>query len=267
MSRVSEPAGPARAAVLRTGSLLRKVRRRLRRGTRSGRRRWLFFRKQPARSKLRILLGLKALEDLPMAARNALWPLPAPLAARHVRRARLFENRVALLEMFPTGAVGAEMGCHKGNFSAHILDVTAPRKLHLIDYEAAFVAEVRERYAKEIDAGVVEVHHGDTVATVDALPAGSLDWAYIDGDHSYRGAVRDLAAAHRAVKPDGWIGLNDYVFFNPEDMGKYGVVEAVHEFCLEHDWEILGFGLAGRGQHDVLLRCRGVDDGTPGWKA
>ena len=75
-------------------------------------------------------------------------------------------------------------------------------------------------------------------------------------------AKRDLAAAHRAVKPDGWIGLNDYVFFNSEDMNKYGVVEAVHEFCLEHDWEILGFGLAGRGQHDVLLRRRGAGEGS-----
>jgi hypothetical protein len=262
MSRASEPVGMVRAVVLRTASPLRKLGRRVRRSARSGRRRWLFFRKQPARAKLRILLGLAALEDRPMAARNELWPMPAALGAQHVRRARLFEHRVALLEMFPTGAVAAEMGCHKGNFSAHILDVTAPRKLHLIDYEAAFVAEVRERYAKEIEAGVVEVHHGDTVASVDALPPGSLDWAYIDGDHSYRGAKRDLAAAHRAVKPDGWIGLNDYVFFNSEDMNKYGVVEAVHEFCLEHDWEILGFGLAGRGQHDVLLRRRGAGEGS-----
>jgi hypothetical protein len=262
MSGASGPAGPARAAVRRAGSLLRRTGRCLRRAARSGRRRWLFFRKRPPRSKLRILLGLRALEDLRMAARNALWPLPATLGPEHVRRARLFENRVALLEMLPRGGVAAEMGCHKGNFSAHILDVTAPRKLHLIDYEAAFLAAVRERYAKEIEAGVVEVHHGDTVATVDALPPGSLDWAYIDGDHSYRGAKRDLAAALRAVRPDGWIGLNDYVFFNPEDMNKYGVVEAVHEFCREHDWEILGFGLAGRGQHDVLLRRRGAGDGT-----
>jgi predicted O-methyltransferase YrrM len=113
---------------------------------------------------------------------------------------------------------------------------------------------VTDRFAKEIAAGVVQVHHGDSVAVLDAMSPGSLDWVYIDGDHTYEGVARDLAAARRVVAPGGLILLNDYTFLSPLELTKYGIMEAVHEFCLEHDYEFVGFGLQPTGYHDVALR-------------
>jgi hypothetical protein len=202
---------------------------------------------------MRRALGLHALEDPTGAERERTLSQPGNLASRHVYNCRVFENRVALLTIVPTGGVCAELGVLHGDFSQHILDVTRPSCLHLIDQARTSVATVTARFAEEIAAGVVRVHHGDSVATLDAMPPASLDWIYIDGAHSYYGVTRDLASARRAVKPDGLIVLNDYVFLGL-DLRLYGVIQAVNEFCDEHDYEFVGIGLHPRGNHDVALR-------------
>jgi hypothetical protein len=51
-----------------------------------------------------------------------------------------------------------------------------------------------------------------------------LDYVFIDGDHSYEGASRDIAAWLPKVKPGGWIGGHDY------DKPRFaGVTQAVRE--------------------------------------
>jgi len=39
---------------------------------------------------------------------------------------------------------------------------------------------------------------------------GSVDFVYIDGDHSYKGAARDILAWLPKLKADGWMGGHDY---------------------------------------------------------
>ena len=59
-----------------------------------------------------------------------------------------------------------------------------------------------------------------------AMDPSSLDWIYIDGDHTYDAARADLDAAMRVVKPGGLICADDY------RLGKWwgdGVVRAVNE--------------------------------------
>jgi hypothetical protein len=50
------------------------------------------------------------------------------------------------------------------------------------------------------------------------------------------------------------IVLNDYTFWGPADFGKYGVMEAVNEFCTACGWEFAYLALQGRGYHDVAIR-------------
>lgn len=165
------------------------------------------------------------------------------------RRSRTDPRRF-LLELLPRGSAGAEIGVHLGGFSALILGIVRPRKLHLIDpwvhetgeeYAAAWYggaagggqAEMDERYATvkrrfrdEIEAGKVEVHRG-TAEALEALPDDSLDWVYIDGNHQYAHVRSDLEISFRKVKPGGFITGDDY---GREGWWGDGVDRAVDEF-------------------------------------
>src|SRR5262245_34391706 len=187
-----------------------------------------------ARNGLRRLVSrrVRPLEDLTMDERRRMWPKARALPERHLRNCRLLESRERMLELLPRGAICAEVGIDKCDFSAKILAATTPAMLHLADISERSIARAGERFAREIAAGRVETHLGDSSALVGALPDGSLDWIYIDGDHFYDGVRRDLEAARTKVAEGGLIAVNDYIYFSSSDFCKYGVVEAVNEFCV-----------------------------------
>ncbi len=188
--------------------------------------------------------------------RRELWPEARRLSERHIRNCRLIVNRYEMLkeEEIPKGGTYAEIGIWKGHYSAHILENLRPTKLHLVDLSRMAVDTVTEQFKKQIDDGLVEVHHSDSAEWLLSMPDEHFDWIYIDGDHSYEGVRRDLAAAHQKIKPDGVISLNDYIFVGSTDLAKYGVIEAVNEFCIENDFELIHFALHGRMYNDVTIR-------------
>lgn len=55
---------------------------------------------------------------------------------------------------------------------------------------------------------------------------GSLDWVYIDGDHTYDAVRNDIATYTRKLRSGGWLTGDDY-----QARGKYhgGVKDAVDE--------------------------------------
>jgi predicted O-methyltransferase YrrM len=183
-----------------------------------------------------------------------MWPPARRLEARHIQNCRLVEDRRAMLTHMPRRAVCAELGVLRGEFSREILDITHPSKLHLIDIAADAVTAVTSRFTREIADGIVQVHQGDSAEIASQMPAGYFDWVYIDADHTYDAVKRDLDAAGRTLKPGGLIALNDYIYFAPSDFAKYGVVEAVNEWCVAHDFELLFFALQGRMYNDVVIR-------------
>jgi len=59
------------------------------------------------------------------------------------------------------------------------------------------------------------------------VPDESLDFVFIDADHSYEGAARDIAAWSRKVKIGGLLAGHDY---ENEGFPKFGVTRAVNEW-------------------------------------
>lgn len=63
------------------------------------------------------------------------------------------------------------------------------------------------------------------------LPPQSIDWVFIDGDHSYEGCMKDLRAWYPMVKPGGVLCGHDYMTSDVYWNGvRCGVKQAVDEF-------------------------------------
>lgn len=145
-----------------------------------------------------------------------------------------------------------------GDFSRTILDICQPSELHLIDDDLKTYG-VAKRFRSEIERGTVVLHESDSARALDGFDNGQFDFIYVDADHSYEGISRDIAAAHRKVRPDGLLIFNDYTFWSSAECLPYGVMHAVNEFAIAENWEFAMLSLNWFGYFDVALRRRRPD--------
>ncbi len=202
-------------------------------------------------------------------------PPEAPRIPQHLlEHASLLPDRYALLPLLPRQAVFAEVGVGFGDFSQDVLSVCDPALFVAIDefrlHELPMLwgqppdvvlqgrthgAAFRARFEHEIGSGRMRVLEGESAACLDRLDDASLDIVYVDAGHLYEHVKRDLAAAQRKVRDDGWIIVNDYLMVAQlGDTVPYGVVNATNEFMLEHDWGVQYFALQTRMFCDVASR-------------
>jgi len=95
---------------------------------------------------------------------------------------------------------------------------------------------------------------------VDLFQDESLDFIYIDGDHSYKGAKQDIESWYPKIKKGGLVaghdylklkkkgdwsigpshpnGKDKYIYFGGSYVGVFGVNPAVDEFVKKHDYEL-----------------------------
>ena len=192
------------------------------------------------------LLAEYQLQRLPKEQIDRHLEIPASLPQSALNGARLFQDRETMLEVIPKGGTVAEVGTFKGYFSGQIAKVVRPRMLHLIDLDFGPFEEnlicVHER------------HVGDSSTILSSFAPASLDWIYIDGDHSYEGARKDLEAAHRALKPGCLMTINDWTNWATLSVGPYGVARATNEFVIAHEYKVEGLAFFPAGNHDLLIR-------------
>ncbi len=167
------------------------------------------------------------------------------LNEKHIRNLKVIEDRTRLLDFLPKNAVVAELGVDTGDFSSLIISKTNPTKIHLIDswdtnrYSNSKRESVVTRFTKEIENNILEVDLGYSFQVLEKFENNYFDWIYIDTDHSYITTKKELEIAARKVKDNGIICGHDYYMGNWVTGYKYGVIEAVHEFCIERNWEII----------------------------
>lgn len=141
--------------------------------------------------------------------------------------------------------VGAEIGVFQGKLSSNLLDLHKGLKLFMIDpwssdtyagkgndsgpelYRERTQNDCKINLQKAVNA-VKKYHRRGVIVqnfsadAVKSIPDKSLDFAFIDGDHSYKGCAEDIRLWLPKVKPGGWICGHDY--------GSYrGVIDAVNE--------------------------------------
>ena len=162
-----------------------------------------------------------------------------------LEHARLLVNRDELLKLLPKHGIVAELGVDEGHFSEHILSITEPQKLHLVDiwadgrYNKSKQKAVTQKFANEINSGKVQIDIGLSTEAVHRIPDNYFDWIYIDTNHTYQTTIQELEAYQSKMKPEGIIAGHDFIIGNWNGIFKYGVIEAVYEFCTKYNWEFL----------------------------
>lgn len=163
----------------------------------------------------------------------------------HIGNLRAVPNRLELLNLMPKNGVVVELGVDKGDFSQQILSMNNPRKLHLVDaweserYSEAKRNSVVQRYSNFILDGIVQIDVGYSTGVGKKYPDEYFDWVYIDTDHSYETTRDELLIYSKKVKKGGIIAGHDFIANSKGSLAKYGVVEAVYEFCYKNNWEII----------------------------
>lgn len=119
----------------------------------------------------------------------------------------------------------AEIGVWKGEFAEAMLRACSEiRTYYMIDpwrhleqwnkplnvddrsFQAAYGDALRRT---EFAAARRVVLRGASLEAIDSIADGSLDFVYIDGDHTLRGITIDLVAWYAKVKPGGYLGGDD----------------------------------------------------------
>ena len=162
----------------------------------------------------------------------------------HLRTTQVLVNRRQLIGQMPKEGIAAEIGVARGAFSEVILEQARPRQLHLIDawasdrYGEPMHREVLRKFGPQIGRGQVHVHHGRSTEVGRKFPDSYFDWIYLDTDHSYETTRAELELYGPKVKPDGFMAGHDFTKGNTDRWIRYGVIEAVFEFCVRHHWEL-----------------------------
>lgn len=131
-----------------------------------------------------------------------------------------------LLQYFGSEIV-AEVGVWKGDFAkemleacqaitryymidpwAHLPDWKKPFNVDAATFDSIYAAAVEKtKFATD----KLVILRGRTNAMIDQIPDRSLDFAYIDGDHTLRGITIDLIRLLPKIKEGGIIGGDDFV--------------------------------------------------------
>ena len=167
------------------------------------------------------------------------------LENKHIENAKMIANREELLKLLPKNAVVAELGVDEGSFTELIFKNCNPKKMHLVDfwgserYNQNKRQNVESKFRQQINDKTLEINLGLSTQVVNDFKDDYFDWIYIDTDHSYKTTYEELVTYSTKVKADGFMAGHDFILGNWDGMVRYGVIEAVHEFCLKYNWEII----------------------------
>ena len=171
-----------------------------------------------------------------------------------------------MLHEIPQGGECCEVGVFAGDFSRQIAAICDPARLVLVDLFQAWTFSGDEHGGNGrtlsgdfmLDASKalaatrqgVEVYSGPSSQVLPTLSDHSLDFIYLDADHSYEGVKNDLAQAWRLVRYGGFIAGHDYSInaekcVDASHYANFGVKRAVDEFLDEHDLMIYGMAMDG----------------------
>lgn len=197
--------------------------------------------------------GLVPLENLTRTQILASHSFAGFLFRRALGRVRPLRAR-EILSRLPADrpVAGCEVGVHRAQNAAVLLQQRPLLNLHLVDmwsttdqYRQSGDAlskrstaqrqcdYLRAKQAVAFAGDRVTMTRGESTAIAAQHADASLDFVFVDADHSYAGCRADIEAWLPKVRPGGWIGGHDYGH-QLERNGLWGVKRAVDESAQRH---------------------------------
>lgn len=158
-------------------------------------------------------------------------------------------KREQLIELMPKEGTTAELGVGRGNFSKIILEIANSKLHYCVDLWAPIDKTIQGKYftnqegwdqryndvKEKLKSWNVQYVKDLTYNIPNYCNPKTLDWVYIDGDHTYNGCMKDLQSVKELVKDNGMILGHDY---RPawKKRPDWGVVESVNDFVKENNY-------------------------------
>lgn len=164
-------------------------------------------------------------------------------------------DRAAMADMFGELGfyMGVEVGVRDGGYSETLMKAIPDVTLYGVDpYEphkgyrdhvrkATFEAFEQEAHAKLDKYPKYHFVRKYSMDAVQRIPDNSLDFVYIDGDHSFQSATNDIAEWSKKVRPGGIISGDDYFKHKGNALiHVYQVVNAYTDAYRISPWFIVG---------------------------
>lgn len=164
-------------------------------------------------------------------------------------------DRLELLKEFK--GTGAEIGVAEGWYSNKIMEQGKVDKLYGVDpyiphqgyrdyTRETTYNKLRTKAHERLDKYPnYEFIHDYSMEALKQFEDNSLDWVYIDGDHSYKAVMEDVIAWSGKVKSGGILAGDDYVR-SARDKRFYDVIGAIDNYVASNNIPKLFLYTAGR---------------------
>lgn len=165
------------------------------------------------------------------------------------------KERDYLLTLIPSNSVCAEIGVWKGEFAEQIVRSVKPKRLYLVDPWKFFPEYHRRMYGgavassqnqmDEIYKDVVKsfARKKETLIIRDLsskaskrIKNGSVDFVYIDGNHSFEYVYEDLGRYYKKLKRGGILAGDDFFWGIKE---RFPVARAALKFATKNKLHLI----------------------------
>lgn len=173
----------------------------------------------------------------------------------------LDKDRLELAKLFI--GTGVEIGVAEGWYSSKIMELDIVDKMYGVDPYAphqGYRDYTRETTFSRLRANAhnrldryynYEFIEAFSMEAVKRFEDNSLDFVYIDGDHSYEAVRDDMTAWFPKVKPGGIMAGDDYIRSH-RDKKYYDVIHAIDDFVAANGLDLIIYG-GGRNPSNWLV--------------
>ena len=170
-------------------------------------------------------------------------PKSPKIIPEKLRNARLYADRLALIEEVFDGGNILEIGVASGKLARFFVKLSNINKYTAVDLDFS-------SFQLSTDISV-ERYNG---LTTKVLPKIQDDFSliYLDASHDYISVKKDLKAMRHLLTPGTILIFNDFSIID-RNYGIYGVHAAASEFINDNNVEILGLALEPNGLYDIAV--------------